>query len=237
MQFGEIVRREYRAIGPTAALHPQIDRATHPRWTRQLQTFGQDPKQVSVFVRAYLPGLQGEELGAHSVAGTAKHSREAGAKGRRGPHFPTAGSRSTPAANFDDHLRPFVAAIESGVSGIMPYYGMPIALTWDGIPVEEVAFGFNRTMITRLLRERLEYDGVVLTDWAILTDIEVGGLPWAAKAWGVEHLDRASARCSRSRLESISSEERRPSTCCRASSRPGDCPRVASTSRSDAYAR
>lgn len=190
--LGEIVRREYRAIGISTAIHPQIDLATDPRWSRQLQTFGQDPQQVSAFVQAFLRGLQGEKLGPHSVAAIAKHFPGGGPqKDGEDPHFPYGREQVYPGGRFDDHLQPFVAAIESGVCSIMPYYGMPIALTWEGIPVEEVAFGFNRTMITTLLRERLKFDGVVVTDWAILTDIEVGGLPWPAKAWGVEHLDRA----------------------------------------------
>jgi beta-glucosidase len=70
----------------------------------------------------------------------------------------------------------------------MPYYGMPVGLALDGDPVEEVAFAFNRRVIAGLLRDELGFDGVVLTDWGLVTDIEVGGLPFPAKAWGVEHL-------------------------------------------------
>ena len=192
--LGEIVRREYRAIGISTAIHPQIDLATDPRWSRQLQTFGQDPQQVSAFVQAFLRGLQGEKLGPHSVAAIAKHFPGGGPpKRRRGPALPLRPRAGLPGRQI---RRPPPTLLSQQLSQalvlhLMPYYGMPIALTWEGIPVEEVAFGFNRTMITTLLRERLKFDGVVVTDWAILTDIEVGGLPWPAKAWGVEHLDRA----------------------------------------------
>jgi len=54
--------------------------------------------------------------------------------------------------------------------------------------VEEVAFSFNRRIITGLLREELGYDGVVLTDWGLVTDVEIYGQPFPARAWGVEHL-------------------------------------------------
>ncbi len=70
----------------------------------------------------------------------------------------------------------------------MPYYGMPVGLELDGEPVEEVAFSFNRRIITGLLREELGYDGVVLTDWGLVTDVEIAGRPFPARAWGVEHL-------------------------------------------------
>jgi beta-glucosidase len=66
---------------------------------------------------------------------------------------------------------------------MMPYYGMPV-----GTAYEEVGFGFNRSVITGLLRERLGFDGVVCTDWGLLTDAEIFGQPFPARAWGVEHL-------------------------------------------------
>ena len=47
----------------------------------------------------------------------------------------------------------------------MPYYGMPV-----GTDYEEVGFGFNRDVITGLLRERYGFDGVVCTDWGLLSD-------------------------------------------------------------------
>ena len=72
----------------------------------------------------------------------------------------------------------------------MPYYGMPVGLTLDGDPVEEVGFGFNRRILTGLLREELGFRGVVCTDWGLVTGTVVRGRPLPARAWGVEHLDR-----------------------------------------------
>ena len=71
---------------------------------------------------------------------------------------------------------------------MMPYYGMPVGLRLDGEPVEEVGFAFNRRVLTGLLRQELGFDGVVLSDWGLVTDVEVFGKPFPAKAWGVEHL-------------------------------------------------
>ena len=59
-RYGDIVRREYRAVGLSSALHPTIDLATEPRWARQMGTFGQDAGLTSELVRAYLRGLQGD---------------------------------------------------------------------------------------------------------------------------------------------------------------------------------
>ena len=49
---------------------------------------------------------------------------------------------------------------------MMPYYGMPV-----GTDYEEVGFGFNRQVITGLLRE-LGFDGIVCTDWGLLIDAQ-----------------------------------------------------------------
>ena len=48
---------------------------------------------------------------------------------------------------------------------VMPYYGMPI-----GTPYEEVGFGYNRGVITGLFREKYGFDGIVCTDWGLVTD-------------------------------------------------------------------
>jgi beta-glucosidase len=46
-RFGDIARREYRAVGIQMALSPQADLATEPRWPRIDGTFGEDPQLVS----------------------------------------------------------------------------------------------------------------------------------------------------------------------------------------------
>ena len=92
-------------------------------------------------------------------------------------------------AGSRDHLKPFPPIIDAGTAAIMPYYGMPIGLEIDGEKIEEVGFGYNRQVVTGLLREKLGYDGVVVTDWELVNDNHVGDQVLPARAWGVEHLD------------------------------------------------
>ncbi len=67
----------------------------------------------------------------------------------------------------------------------MPYYGRPL-----GTELEPVGFGFNREVVTDMLRGRFGFDGVVCTDWALVSDVPMpDGSIWEAKAWGVEELD------------------------------------------------
>lgn len=188
-EFAEVARREYRAVGIRAALHPQIDLATEPRWGRQAQTLGQDAARVSEFTAAYLLGFQGERLGPDSVACTTKHFPGGGPQqGGEDAHFPYGREQVYPGGMFDYHLEPFREAIRRGTAGMMPYYGMPVGLVRHGEEIEEVGFGYNRQIVTGLLREELGYDGVVVTDWELVNDNHVGDQVLPARAWGVEEL-------------------------------------------------
>ena len=189
-EFADIARQEYRAVGIRAALHPTLDLATEPRWARQSGTFGQDPDLVAELAVAYLLGFQGEDLGPDAVACTSKHFPGGGPqKDGEDAHFPYGREQVYPGGRFDDHLRPFLPVLEAGTAAVMPYYGMPVGLALDGEPVEEVGFGYNRQVVTGLLRERLGYDGVVVTDWELVMDNHVGDQVLPARSWGVEHLD------------------------------------------------
>ena len=189
--FGDVVRRDYRAVGIRAALSPTADLATEPRWARQQETFGSDPLLVCDLVGAYLRGLQGGELGPESVAATTKHFPGGGPQADgEDPHFPYGRDQVYPGGRFEDHLAPFRAAIAAGTAAIMPYYGRPVGLVRDGQPIEAVGFGYNRQVLTGLLREELGYDGVILSDWELVSDNQVGDQVLPARAWGVEQLDR-----------------------------------------------
>lgn len=190
--FADIARREYVAVGIRMALHPTLDLATEPRWARQSGTFGQDPDLVSELGVAYLLGFQGDSLGPGSVACVSKHFPGGGPqKDGEDAHFPYGREQVYPGGRFADHLKPFPPAIAAGTVAVMPYYGMPVGLEADGEPVEEVGFAFNRQLVTGLLRRRLGFDGVVLSDWELINDNHVGDQVLPARAWGVEHLDPA----------------------------------------------
>ena len=86
-RFGEIASREYRALGITTALSPQVDLATDPRWRRNHGCFSEDPQLVTDYARAYCDGFQSSTGEAHVADGWGYHSVNAMMK-----HWPGGGS-------------------------------------------------------------------------------------------------------------------------------------------------
>lgn len=200
-RFGEIAALEYRALGLTTALSPQVDIATDPRWFRFGMTFGEDPQLAADMARAYVDGFQssvGEAeisggWGYDSVNAMVKHwpgggSGEAG----RDAHFGYGKYAVYPGNHFDEHLIPFTegAFRLSGKTGkasaVMPYY--TISVGQDQKYGENVGNSFNTYIINDLLREKYGYDGVVCTDWGITADEgeDITRLFPGGRCWGVE---------------------------------------------------
>ncbi|MEX0313684.1 MAG: glycoside hydrolase family 3 protein [Allomuricauda sp.] len=186
-RFADIVRKEFMAVGFRESLSPQIDLATEPRWARINGGLSEDASLTSRLTKPYIEGLQGKKL-ADGVACMTKHFPGGGPQNEGlDSDFIFHKGQIYPGDNFDYHLIPFEAAFESNTAGVMPYYGVPVDQT-----DENVAMGYNKTIITTLLRKKYNYDGVVCTNWGLITDIPMGpDVTWEARAWGVEHLNAA----------------------------------------------
>ena len=186
-EFGDVARQEYLATGIRSALHPMADIATEPRWGRLYGTFGEDADLVSRMTVAYIQGFQSETLGPESVACMIKHFPGGGPqKDGLDAHFPYGREQAYPGDNFAYHLLPFVAAFqETDVAQVMPYYGIPVDQT-----SENVGMAFNKEIITGLLRNKYNFDGVICSDWMICEPVKLFGLfkMMDSPSWGVEEL-------------------------------------------------
>lgn len=181
-ETARMIGAELRAAGLHVALHPMADLATEPRWARIAGTFGESPELAAELARAYVTGLQ--ESG---VSATVKHFPGGGPqRGGRDAHFAEGAHTVYPGARFEDHLAPFAAAIEAGVVRVMPGYAAPLGLDYD-----EVGFAFERRLITDVLRGRLGFDGVVITDFNIVHGMTLPrlGVQLPVRAWGLLELD------------------------------------------------
>jgi beta-glucosidase len=203
-RFADIARQEYRAVGIQETLSPQADLATEPRWSRINGTFGEDPELAEKLVRAYVEGFQHGASGIDSegVLAVVKHWVGYGAQKNGYDSHSSYGRYATLSApNMDAHIRPFRGAFAAHVAGVMPTYSILEGATLNGRPLEQVGAGFNRQLLSELLRTRYGFDGVILTDWSVTNDcgdICRNGFPpgqrptfaGIAMPWGVEELPK-----------------------------------------------
>lgn len=201
-RHGEIVSAEYRALGITTALSPQIDIATDPRWRRFYGTFSEDPDLNASIAREYCDAFQTtagskDGWGNQSVNCMVKHWPGGGSgEGGRDAHFSLGKYAVYPGGNFALGLIPFTEGAfklkgkTKSASAVMPYYTISYGQDPSG---ENVGNGFSKYIIQDLLRGKYGFEGVVCTDWGIVKDYTVA---WQHKGtpWGMETASLAERR-------------------------------------------
>jgi len=154
-----VVREQMLAVGARHTLSPVLDVARDPRWGRVEETYGEDPYLAGVLGTAYVRGLQTDDLG-RGVVCTGKHFLAYG--------LPEGGMNHAPVHVGPRELRevfaePFAAAIrDGGLASVMNSYS-----SIDGLPCAGSA-----EILTRLLRDELGFDGVVVADYYAVALLE-----------------------------------------------------------------
>lgn len=202
-RFGDVVRREYRAVGIHMALSPQADLFVEPRWPRGTGTFGSDPALVSRLAGAYVEGFQHGTAGLarDGVATIVKHWVGYGAEPLGfDAHNYYGRVVKLDNGSFAQHVAAFDGAFAAHATGMMPAYPVIQGVTLEGKPLEPVAAGYSRQLLTDLLRGTKRYRGLILSDWAVTEDCGPGcRAPTAenpqrpediAMPWGVETLTK-----------------------------------------------
>lgn len=151
-----IAAYETRASNIPWNFSPILDLGRDPRWPRQWETFGEDPYLAKVMGLASVRGYQGDNtnhVDPNHVAVSLKHYMGYG--------VPYSGKDRTPAVITESDLREkhfeaFRAAVEAGALSIMVNSGI----------VNNVNGHANYRLLTEWLKEDLNFDGVIVTDWA-----------------------------------------------------------------------
>ncbi len=197
-RFAQVAAKEYRALGITTALGPQIDLSTEPRWMRLEDTLGSDPEKVIPLVKAYCDGMQTTEgspdgWGANSVITMVKHWPGGGTgEGGRDAHYAYGCFAVYPSGKFEQHLRPFTEGAfrldgpTARAGAVMPYY----TVSWLE-DHEKVGNSYNEYILKELLRQKYGYDGVVCTDWGITADPNPEVDSFGSRCYGVNELTEA----------------------------------------------
>jgi Beta-glucosidase-related glycosidases len=173
-EFADIARQEWAAIGLRKGYMYMADLATEPRWQRVEGTFGEDAGLAAQTMREVVLGFQGNKLSSSSVALTVKHFPGGGAtENGQDPHFDWGKREVFPGGMFRNNLPSFKAAIDAGVSAIMPYYSLPVGTKYEG-----VAYAYNKGVLQDLLRKELGFKGIINSDTG----------PIDMMPWGVENL-------------------------------------------------
>lgn len=151
-RMARVIRAQLLAIGGRQALAPVLDLARDPRWGRVEETYGEDPTLAAHYGVAYVHGLQGEDL-TQGVMATGKHF--IGHSGSQG------GLNCAPVRLgwhelHDVYMAPFQAAIqEAGLACIMNAYP----------ELDDEVIAASPRVLTRLLREELGFEGLVVSDY------------------------------------------------------------------------
>lgn len=198
-RLNQVLKEELMAIGVRMALSPDADLITDPRWGRNQECYSEDTQVVQNLIVAAVKALQGENgLDENSVMATVKHFPGSGAQ--------TDGVDGSPLTIAEDsidlHLAGFKAAIEAGVSAVMPY-GYSTVPYLGGDAVENSA-DQSAVVMTDLLRGQLGYEGIIQTDWGL-------NFVGAANA-GADILGGAGVRSTAQLVDGVS-EERLTDAC------------------------
>ena len=157
----QIAAYETKAGNAPWNFSPVLDLGRDARWSRIYETYGEDVYLASQMGMACIKGYQGDNpnrIGDSQVASCLKHFMGYG--------VPVSGKDRTPSSISEQdlrerHFQPFLNAIQSGALSVM----VNSALN-NGLP-----FHANYTLLTEWLKEDLNWDGVIVTDWADINNL------------------------------------------------------------------
>ncbi len=157
----EITAYETRTANCPWTYSPTVDLTRDPRWSRVWENFGEDPLVNAVMGANQVKGFQGDNpnnIGPRNIAVSVKHYLGYGAA--------RTGRDRTPAYISPSDLRekffePYRACIEAGALTVMVNSG-----SINGRPVHA-----NYELLTKWLKEDLQWDGMIVTDWADINNL------------------------------------------------------------------
>ena len=160
-RVSEIAAYESRACLIPWVYSPVMDLGRQPLWSRMWESYGEDVYLSCEMARQAVIGYQGDDpnhIPADRVAACIKHYMAYG--------VPVSGKDRTPSSVTDRDMRekyfqPFRAAIQAGALSLMVNSSVN-----NGVP-----FHANAKYLTEWLKEGLNWDGMIVTDWADINNI------------------------------------------------------------------
>ena len=149
--------QETAAVGIDWAFAPTVAVPQDKRWGRTYEGFAEDPALVRQYAREFVSGMQGEPgtaglIQRGHVAATAKHFL---GDGGTFEGIDQGDTRVSEADLIKTHAQGYPAAIDAGLMTVMVSYS-----SWNGQKMHG-----NRSLITDVLKGRMGFAGLVVSDW------------------------------------------------------------------------
>ena len=159
--MGHAMAYETRAAQCAWVFSPVMDLGRDPRWPRQWESWGEDPFLQAEMARTETVAIQGEDpnhIDLEHAAVSIKHFMGYG--------VPHTGKDRTPAYIAENDLRekyfrPFKECFQAGA-----LTAMVNSASINGIPTHA-----NKTLLTGWVKEQLNWDGMLVTDWADIDNL------------------------------------------------------------------
>ncbi len=163
-RIGEITAREVAVTGLDWTFAPTVTVPRDDRWGRAYEGYSEDPEIVRSYAGRIVRGLQGRAgspafLDASRIVATAKHFIGDGGTDRGVDRGDTLASEEE---LLDIHGQGYLGALREGVQTVMASYNL-----WRGRKVHG-----ERHLITEVLKERLGFDGLVVSDWDGIDEVQ-----------------------------------------------------------------
>ena len=167
-EIGRVTAVETAATGIFWNYAPAVSIPQDIRWGRTYEGYSENGELVTTLSRAYLIGLQGDDLTAlDTIIATPKHFL-----GDGGTVWGTSSTNDYQIDQGDTqvdeatlraiHLPPYIAAIDAGARSIMVSYS-----SWNGVKMHEKGY-----LITDVLKGELGFSGFVVSDWEAIDQID-----------------------------------------------------------------
>jgi beta-glucosidase len=158
-RIGEAVGQAVRATGINWVFAPTLAVVRDDRWGRTYESFSENPDLVASYADAYVRGLQGDLRGDATVVATAKHFMGDGGTDQGKDQGL---NKSTRAEMINIHGRGYYTALAAGAQTVMASYN-----SWtDAATGKEYGkMHGSRELLTGVLKEKMGFDGFVVTDW------------------------------------------------------------------------
>lgn len=157
--IGRATARAVRATGVHWAFAPTLAVVQDVRWGRTYESFGNDPALVRRLGQAAIEGLQDSLKDGRGVLATAKHYIADGGT-RRGIDQGVAATTPTELAQV--HGAGYLGALDAGVLTVMASFS---SWTDSAAYVQHGKMHGNKTLMTDVLKQRLAFDGLIVSDW------------------------------------------------------------------------